>query len=85
MSQELYYVAPSDTIFDDIKQAATRIWQTYDDTYGYQSEKINSIKDLTNVADNYMYMVAMFDDPNQQKLLAAVSPETADRILEAMS
>lgn len=85
MSQELYYTAPSDEIFEDIKQASIKIWNTYDDTYGYASEKINSIKDLQNVKDNYMYVVAMFDSSNQRILLATVKPETAERIVEAMA
>lgn len=85
MSQELYYTAPSDEIFKDIKDNAIKIWQGYDDTYGYASEKIDSIKNLINLKDNYMYIVAMFDNDNQHKLLSMVKPETADLIREAMS
>ncbi len=84
MNQELYYTAPSDDVFEDIKANAIKIWQTYDDTYGYASEKIDRIKDIANVSDNYMYMVAMFDETNQAKLMQAVQPETAARIREAM-
>ena len=84
MSIELYYTAPSDEIFEDIKACAIEIWKTYSDEFGYQSEKINAIKDLKNAGDNYMYMVAMFDWKNQHKLMKLVKPETADRIREAM-
>lgn len=85
MSQELYYTAPPDAIFEDIKKHAIQIWNGYDDTYGYRSEKIDRIKDLANVADNYMYMVAMFDSTNQAKLFKMVRPETVMRIQEAVT
>lgn len=84
MSQELYYQAPSQAMFDEIKKEAIKIWQTYDDTYGYASEKVDRIKDLTNVKDNYMYMVAMFDDTNKLKLMAALKPSTVSRIAKAL-
>lgn len=85
MSTDLYYTAPAQEIFDDIKENAIKIWQTYDDTYGYASEKINSIKDIANVKDNWMYIVSMFDYNNREKLLNLVEPETARLIREAMS
>lgn len=84
MSTELYYTAPPVDIFNDIKNNAIIIWNGYDDTYGYASEKVDAIKDLRNVRDNYMYMVAMFDQDNIDKLLALVQPDTKARILGAM-
>lgn len=83
MSTELYYTAPSDAIFEDIKRNAIKIWQGYDDTYGYATEKIDNIKDLANVSDNYMYMVAMFDRENQLKLISMLQPESVERINQA--
>lgn len=84
MSIELYYTAPSDDMFNEIKREATKIWETYDDTYGYVSDKLETVNRLQNVRDNYMFMVSMFDWTNQQKLLAALHPDTVHRILEAM-
>ena len=81
---DLYYTAPDDSIFEDIKTNAIKIWQGYDDTHGYATEKIDSIKDIKNVSDNYMHMVAMFDSSNQAKLFAAVKPETEERINAAI-
>lgn len=72
IKSEDYYIAPTDEIFKDIKQGAIKIWKTYDDTYGYQSEKVDVIKDLENVRDNYAYIVAMFDYSNQFKLVQIV-------------
>jgi len=82
----LYYKAPEDKVFKEVKEKAIEIWNTYDDKYGYATEKIGRIKDIQNIKDNVMYMVAMFDLNNRQKLMVKLSPETkkeiADRILE---
>lgn len=79
-----YYTAPSDEVFQDIKDNAIKIWKTYDDTYGYASSKIDRIKDLENVSDNAWYITAMFDSKNQAKLLMMVKPETAEILLKAI-
>lgn len=84
MNQQLYYTAPSQEVFDDIKLVATRIWCSYDDTHGYVTGKLDRIKDLPNVKDNWIYMVAMFDPINTSKLLRLVRPETAALIRQAV-
>ena len=83
MNQQDYYKAPSQKVFDEIKENAIKIWQTYDDSYGYATEKINQIKDLSNVSDNAWYIVAMFDGENQARLISMVSPETGNMIIDA--
>lgn len=83
MNQEDYYKAPSQKIFDDIKENAIKIWQGYDDDYGYATEKINKIKDLENIRDNAWYIVALFDVDNQEKLLSMVRPDTSLMIIDA--
>ena len=81
---KLYYTAPPQEQFDEVKEKAIEIWNTYDNQFGYVDEKVNAIKDIQNVEDNFMYMVAMFDSQNQTKLAYMVSSETrkaiADRI-----
>lgn len=77
-----YYDAPSDEVFEDIKANAIKIWQTYDDTYGYASEKIDRVNSITNVKDNWGTIVGMFDSTNQAKLLALVKPESKEKIME---
>lgn len=83
MTPQEYYTAPPQEVFDDIKENATKIWQTHDNTYGYVDEKVGCIKDLENIKDNAWYIVAMFDSNNQQKLLSMVKPETAEMIRRA--
>jgi hypothetical protein len=46
MSQENYYIAPPDKIFDEIKEKSIEIWQTYDDTFKYVTGKLDLIKDI---------------------------------------
>lgn len=75
-NQKNYYVPMSDESFNDIKKHAIEIWDTYDDTYGYASGKIERIKDLENVEDNAMYIIAMFDSENQRKLFGMLKEET---------
>ena len=80
-----YYQAPSDEIFEEIKKESINIWKTYDDTYDYATGKIKRIKDITNISDNGMYMVAMFDMSNRRKLLGNLSKEAQDFIMERIS
>ena len=80
MNETFYYTAPSDAVLDEVKIISIGIWQTYDDTYGYVSQKIDQIKDIPNVKDNFMYIVAMFDPYNQQRLGAALSNEALQAI-----
>ncbi len=77
MTQEEYYKAPSQQVFDEIKAGAIKIWNTYDNEYGYATDKINRIKDIQNFKDNAWFIVAMFDYQNQRKLMLEVSPDTA--------
>lgn len=84
MAAELYYTPPSDEIFAEVKKAAIEIWETYDNTYGYVDEKVGRIKDIGNVGDNVMYIVAMFDLSNQAKLGAKLSEEAKEAVRARM-
>ena len=75
MNCEEYYTAPSDEVFNGIKEASIKLWQTYDDQFGYATEKVSRIKDIRNIKDNTCYMVAMFDFHNQQILFSRVKGE----------
>lgn len=77
-----YYDAPSDEVFNEIKEKAIEIWRTYDDTYGYATEKITQVERITNIKDNWGYIVGMFDSDNQNILLSKLSPLARDKVLE---
>lgn len=78
--ENIYYLAPDENIFQELKEGAINIWKTYSDEFGYSSEKINSIKDVKNVSDNFMFLVAMFDGQNQRLLSSILSEECKKEI-----
>jgi ribosome maturation protein Sdo1 len=79
-----YYKAPSQEIFEDIKKNAIKIWQTYDNTYGYVDEKVGRIEGMENISDNAWTIVVMFDSDNQAKLFEAVKPATRKILTELL-
>ena len=78
--KSLYYTAPTDEQFEEVKAKCIQIWNTYDNTYGYATEKIDRIKNLKNISDNVMFMIAMFDMNNMTTLSILLSPETRKEI-----
>ena len=82
---KLYYTAPAKKLFEEVRQKAIEIWQTYDDTYGYATGKINCIKEIKNIGDNFMYIVAMFDELNELKLSKSISKEARKAISERLA
>ena len=81
---KLYYSAPTDEQFNELKEKAIIIWNKYDNQFGYVDEKVNRIKDLKNIQDNFMYIVAMFDCNNQRLLAISLSDETRKAVRDRM-
>lgn len=81
---DLYYTAPSDEVFAEIKQAAVDVWNTFDNTHGYVTEKLALVGAITNVRDNWMTLIALFDLPHQRMMLANLSHETYVQVAAAM-
>ena len=80
----LYYTPPSDEQFNELKEKAIKIWSGMGDEPSYSQEKIGRIKDIGNIEDNFMYMVAMFDIHNQRLLANRLADETREAIRERM-
>lgn len=80
----LYYTPPSDEVFEEVRKAAIALWKCYDNTHGYADEKVNAIANVSNVGDNFMYIVAMFDIHNQRKLSQSLSETTRKEIRDRM-
>jgi hypothetical protein len=79
----LYYTPPTDEQFVELKEKAIEVWkENHSNEYGYVDEKVNAIKDIGNISDNFMYMVAMFDVNNQRHLADKLSPETRQSVKE---
>ena len=84
---KLYYTPPRQELFEAVKSRAMELWKEVDtdnDKYRYATSKINQIKDIENVGDNFMYIVAMFDINNQRKLADRLAQETRDAVRERM-
>ena len=85
--ENIYYTPPTEELFMEVKEKAIELWHEVDtdnDKYGYATEKVNQIKDIANVGDNFMYMVAMFDIYNQRLLAEKLSKEARLAIRERM-
>jgi len=80
----LYYTPPTDEQFNELKEKAIELWSTMGDEPSYSQEKIGRIKDIKNISDNFMYMVAMFDINNQALLAEKLSDETRQAVRERM-
>lgn len=80
----LYYTAPSDEIFEDMRSACIEQWQTHDNQYGYVDEKVDRIKDIRNVSDNFMYMFTMFDMIGQRAVSSRLNEKTRQALIERM-
>lgn len=65
----------SNKLFNELRDEAVKIWETYDNTYGYVDEKTTRLSELTNVKDNYGTIIGMFDIKNQEKLYNAVGED----------
>ena len=80
MNTKLYYTPPKDKYFDELKSACIKYWNTFDNTYGYATEKLNYINSLENVDGNFMVMVKMFHPLAWEVIAKLLSLETRNHI-----
>lgn len=69
-----------DSVFEELKREAIKIWETYNNTHGYVDEKVDRLNSFGNVGDNYGTIIGMFDINNQEKLYNAVGVEAQTAI-----
>ena len=60
---------PSQEVFEDMKQAAIKVWKTYDNQFGYVDEKLERVEGVSNFQDNAMVFYRMFDHINQSRMV----------------
>ena len=77
---EIYYTAPSEEAFNEMKRASIAVWETKGNEGGYSDDKISRIKDIKNTQDNFMYMLAMFDTGNQSLVCQKLSDKTREAV-----
>ncbi len=74
------HTTPSEAIFNEIKDAAIKVWKTKDNTYGYVDEKVATVESTNNVEDNIMICYRMFDYKNQYLMEQELSEEAIQYI-----
>lgn len=72
--------APSSEIFEEMKAAAINVWETYDNQFGYVTEKTRLINRIKNIQDNVMVFYRMFDYQNQSAMRAKLSIDSLEYI-----
>lgn len=80
----LYYTPPSDECFEDMKTSCLAVWSEMDDTYGYATEKMDRVRDIKNIEDNFVYMFAMFNFKNMSKVIKTLHPKTKAALKERL-
>jgi hypothetical protein len=76
-----YYETPSQEVFDEVQEKSIEVWkENHSDEHGYVTEKVESIRDLTNIRNNVMYIVGKFDTFNQMRLSNKLSETTRKEI-----
>jgi hypothetical protein len=74
------HITPSEEIFNEMINIASLIWLQYDNEFGYVTEKLNIINNITNYEDNVMAVYRMFDNMNQSKFVALASKDVLEYI-----
>jgi len=74
--------SPSDEIFNDIKEACKRVWNTKDNTYGYVTEKLERVDSLTNNGNEIVTCYRMFDSENQRLMRHELSSASLSYIYD---
>ena len=77
----------TDEQFEEIRENAMKLWKIVDidnDKYRYTTIKIEQVKDIKNISDNFMYIIQMFDIQNQHKLAESLSETTRKVIRQEM-
>ena len=85
MAQENYYEPLSQDVFKELKEACIKEWKKHDNTYGYVDEKVDRIKNLENISDNGLYMLAMFDSSGQASIKNTLGQKALEEINERIN
>lgn len=81
---KLYYIPPSDEHFELLKEKVIEFWNEIGDNKDYIKEKVDRIKNVKNIADNFMFLVVGFDFYNQHLLASRLPEEVRKELRERM-
>lgn len=79
-SVELFYKPPKDEVFNELKNVCISFWGNLDDTFGYATEKINFLKNLSNEGCNFSMMVKMIHPISRAIIASNLSLETRNEV-----
>ena len=79
-SVKLFYTPPREESFNELREVCIRFWNTFDDKFGYATEKIDRIKDLPNEGPNFVMMVQMIHPVAREVISKLLSLETRNEI-----
>jgi hypothetical protein len=74
--KRLYYTPPDERMFNELKASAIQLWTAIERNEGDAEDKLTQIQGMQNIEDNFMYIVAMFDEGNREKLADMLSGKT---------
>lgn len=81
----LYYTAPPDEAFEEVRAAALEVWGQYKGSPGgYYEEKAGRVRGMQNIKDNFMTLLAMFDTHNQRMAVRQLSEATKEELRSRM-
>lgn len=78
MSTKLYYTAPPDSIFEELKTKVIEL--RIELSPEYHHEKTKELKQIQNIRDNFMYIFATLDSKNQSTILSRISQKTKEAL-----
>lgn len=81
-NRKLYYTAPSDEIFEEVKRKSIAIWMLLDGDEYEINNSIEYIQKIKNIKDNMMFIVAMFDNTNIQELFKHLSLKSKNALVD---
>lgn len=82
-AEELFYIAPSDEIFEDARQAYIQIRKEISPEFYH--EKVEEAQRLQNVGSNFMWFYQRLDWINQFRFLQKIKDETHAEINDRLS
>lgn len=77
-SEKLYYTAPEDYIFEELKQEVISLRIEIDPEFHH--EKTTALERIQNVRDNFMYIFGTLDMRNQLKIFKRISKKCQEEI-----
>jgi hypothetical protein len=70
----------TDEIFNEVRSLVTKIWNTFDNEFGYVDEKMAVVNSLPQEWTSVIQMIRMFHMLIQRKLFEVFSRETNEAI-----